>query len=427
MTSISTRLLEGPEPRLILDRAELTVIAGPDRGLGCELGLDSVIIGTDAGSDLVLTDPTVSSRHAHIFVGEDGFVLRDLRSKNGIMVGTLRVNELPLTDGLRIRLGTTGMEIRKLEGTITHELGTPRVVATMIAHSVAMRAVASTLERLAASDISILLEGETGCGKEVAAQVIHQSSARAGGPFVVFDCGAQTAALIAAELFGHERGAFTGATQSRDGALANADGGTLFLDEIGEMPLELQPVLLRALEARASRRVGGNTELRHDVRIVAASNRRLGDQVRAGRFRQDLFHRLAAARVRIPPLRERPEDITPLAHAFARELGVSLSPELLALLHSHDWPGNVRELRNTIRRIEISSEPQFVVQDLGGSALLELPEARRIAIEEFERSYVDRVLAAADGSVSRAASLAGVSRQFLSRLMTRHGLRRGSG
>jgi DNA-binding NtrC family response regulator len=331
---LSTRLFEAGDGRLEVDAAELRVVAGPDRGTKVALGTDSLRIGSAADVELVLHDPTVSGRHAEIQIGARGYVVRDLGSKNGVLLGNLRVERAPLADGQRLRLGETVLVVRALGRAHALPLARPGRFGNLVAASVKMRAVVATLARLAESDLTVLLEGETGTGKEVAAQALHASGKRAGGPFVVFDCGAVPAGLVASELFGHEKGAFSGAHARRDGLFAEADGGTLFLDEIGELPLELQPVLLRALETRATRRVGSVHEERHDVRLVAATNRNLAEEVRAGRFRQDLFYRLGGARVRLPPLRERLEDVRELAGLFAAQAGLALSPELGAMLEA---------------------------------------------------------------------------------------------
>src|SRR5690606_969005 len=384
---ISTRLLPGGA-RLLLDEAEIKVVSGPDRGLTTPLGLHSLVIGSSPDCDVVLHDGTVSSRHAEIVMTDRGYLLSDLGSKNGVELGTWLVDRLPLADGMKLRLGSTTLQVRRSGRSTEIELGAPRRFGPLVAHSTRMRAAAATLERLAASPMTILIEGETGTGKEVAAQAVHQASPRADGPLVVFDCGAQPPGLLASALFGHERGAFTGADEDRPGAFAEASGGTLFLDEIGELPLDLQPAFLRALDGYDVRRVGG-ASLRHDVRVIAATNRNLAEMVRAGEVRQDLYYRLAAARVRLPPLRERREDIPVLAALFAEEIGVTLGPELVALLSAYDWPGNVRELRHAIGRAAISPELAVVMPE-AARPLLPLPEARRVANDEFERQYVER-------------------------------------
>jgi DNA-binding NtrC family response regulator len=431
---LSTRVVEQADARLEIEAAELRVVSGPDRGTRVALGADSLLIGSASDADLVLHDPTVSARHAEIAAGPRGYLVRDLGAKNGVLVGTVRVERAPLADGQRLRLGESVLAVRALGRTLAVPLAQPGMFAQLVAISVKMRAVAAALARIATSDITLLIEGETGTGKEVAAQAVHAHGDRAGGPFVAFDCGAVSPALMVSELFGHEQGAFSGAAGRRDGLFAEADGGTLFLDEIGELPLELQRVLLRAIETRTSRRVGGSHDVRHDVRIIAATHRNLGEEVCAGRFRQDLYFRLTAARVRLPPLRERVDDIPALAGQLAAQAGVALSPELIAVLAAHSWPGNVRELRNTIERAAVMGGPLELGAargvDIGlrrcfvdGPGLVPLSEARTRAGDAFERAYLEEALERADGNLSRAAELAGVSRQLITRLAARHGLR----
>jgi DNA-binding NtrC family response regulator len=305
------------------------------------------------------------------------------------------------------------------------------MLGMLAAHSMKMRGVAANVEQMAESDISVLIQGESGTGKEVTARALHQLSPRQHGPFVVVDCGAIPATLFSAELFGHEAGAFTGADEARPGLLEEADGGTLFLDEVGELPLEQQPLLLGALERKAARRVGGQKEQTYDLRVVAATNRNLSEEVRAGRFREDLYYRLAVGRVNLPPLRERPEDIEVLARSFAAQEGVVVTPELLRLLQAYEWPGNVRELRNTIVRAAVSPtgleleprpEPERRSRWRRGKGLVPLSDARREAQSDFERAYLLEALELSGNNMSSAAELAGVSRPFFMKLARRHGL-----
>ena len=425
---LSTEIFEIGPGRLEIDAAEIAVTHGPDRGLAIPLGVHPLSIGTDGDCDLVLHDRTVSSRHAEIRIGPRGYVVRDLGSKNGLRIGAVAIERAPLCDGTRLHLGSTELTVRALGGRHSIALASPGDFGGLAAQSVAMRALVAELAQLANADTTVLIEGETGTGKEVAAQALHENSVRERGPFVVLDCGAVPRPLLAAELFGHERGAFSGAMEARKGLLEQADGGTLFLDEITELPLEAQPILLRALDAKTVRRIGGNAA-NFDVRIIASTSRNLAEEVRAHRFREDLYFRLAVARVRLPPLRERREDIPALAHAFARECGIALPPELLALMTSYDWPGNVRELRNAVARATIRQDPESVLEAAGRpndafrGGLSDLPEARRQAIEAFEREYVREAIGRAGGSISRAAQLAGVSRQMFTRLCEKHGLR----
>jgi transcriptional regulator with PAS, ATPase and Fis domain len=301
--------------------------------------------------------------------------------------------------------------------------------------SPAMRHLFAVLERAAQSDVTVLLEGESGVGKEVLARAIHTRSQRAGGPFVTVDCGAIPSSLIESELFGHERGAFTGATHARSGVFEQADGGTIFLDEIGELPLDLQPKLLRAIEAREVRPVGANAARAVDVRIVAATNRRLAEAAASGEFRRDLFYRLAVARIVVPPLRERREDILPLARSFVRaatrDACAELPADFAALLGSYAWPGNVRELRNVVERWALlgvrdartlfDEAGKVTAGELEDLSHLPYHEARRVVLERFERQYLPKVLSDAGGVVARAAAHAQVARPSFYRMLERLG------
>jgi transcriptional regulator with GAF, ATPase, and Fis domain len=300
-----------------------------------------------------------------------------------------------------------------------------------------MRRVFSLLERVAPTDTTVLIEAETGTGKELAAEAIHEESPRAGGPFVVFDCSAVSANLMESELFGHVRGAFTGAVGDRVGAFEAADGGTLFLDEIGELSLDLQPKLLRVLESLEVRRVGANTVREVDVRIVAATNRSLAAEVDAGRFREDLYYRLAVVRLNLPPLRERLDDIPMLVEHFASELArrgqpaTHLPEAVIRGFVSQAWPGNIRELRNAVARA-ISLGPAGAASATGAPAVMPdhpvdlaipLKIARERVADAFEVAYITELLKKTGGNVSHAAELAGVNRKFVQRAMKRHGLR----
>jgi len=286
---LATEIFEDRNPRLELDAAEIFVSAGPDKGQTRELTAEPVRIGSAPDADLVLHDRAVSSRHAVIHLRGDGYTIEDVGSKNGIFIGPTLVERARLTGGMRLRIGGTTLLVRARGGRLQIPLAKRGQYGELIVRSVAMRAAMATLEQLAKSDATILIEGETGAGKEVAAETVHRQSARRGGPFVVFDCAAATPTLMAASLFGHERGAFTGADVSRPGLFEEAEGGTIFIDEVGELPRELQPLLLGVLERHVSRRVGGKVDRTHDVRVVAATNRNLNAEIKAQRFREDLF------------------------------------------------------------------------------------------------------------------------------------------
>jgi DNA-binding NtrC family response regulator len=300
-----------------------------------------------------------------------------------------------------------------------------------------MRQVIALLERVAPSTSTVLLEGESGTGKEVAAHAIHEASPRAEGPFVVVDCAALAPSLIESELFGHERGAYTGADETQPGALEQGDGGTVFLDEIAELPLELQPRLLRFLEAQEVKRLGAARARRVDVRVIAATNRCLANEVRGGTFREDLYYRLSVVRVGMPALRERAEDIKLLAYhfaeSFARDPHELLGEEVIEILTAYAWPGNVRELRNVVERLIVLPEqalaslrgepPPRTGPEIGQLSELPFHEARQRWQEWFERQYLAAQLERASGNVSQAARQAAIPRQTFHRLLRRHGLK----
>ncbi len=410
--------------------AELAVSSGPDAGRTVRIEQPTFVVGSGPGADLRLTDPAVSQEHLRLSLGPDGMHLRDGGSKNGTWIGAIRVADITLVGAATVQIGRTVLSLQLDASAIDLPLSDAPSFGGAIAVSTSMRHLFALLERAAASDVTVLLEGESGVGKEVLATAIHARSARESGPFVAVDCGAIPANLIESELFGHERGAFTGAFQAHQGVFEQARGGTLFLDEIGELPLDLQPKLLRVLEQREVRPLGARAPRAIDVRVIAATNRRLAEAAQKNEFRKDLFYRLAVARVTVPPLRDRPEDIVPLARAFFRtvtaDASAEIPPDLAAILTSYAWPGNVRELRNVMERYALlgvrdadmllDSTRAAPSQDL---SLLPFREARRAAIERFEREYAPRVLARADGVVARAAQLAEVARPSFYRLLER--------
>ncbi|MCC7387083.1 MAG: sigma 54-dependent Fis family transcriptional regulator [Deltaproteobacteria bacterium] len=414
--------------RLVARRWRITVEAGPDHGRALVRDSGTVVVGTDAEADLRLTDGSVSRYHAELRLLSEGVLVQDLGSTNGTRVGGQRVERCLLPPGGQVRFGHTRVRVdpddRPLE---THEgrfeLGEFRTASPALAGTLAQ------LHRAALTDATISIQGETGTGKELLARAIHAASPRAQHPFVVVDLGAVQPTLIESQLFGYTKGAFTGATHDRAGAFESAQGGTVFLDELGELPLDLQPKLLRVLESRTVQRLGEVEARPVDVRFVAATHRDLEALVREGRFRSDLFYRVAVVRVRLSSLRERPEDVPLLAARYVTELSGgrrSLGPHALELLVSYDWPGNVRELRNVIQRaIALSSSEVLEPQDLFPAPTAEGADAFHTAkekvIAEFELRYVRALLARHQGNVSSAAREAGMSRNALYALMKRVG------
>jgi transcriptional regulator with PAS, ATPase and Fis domain len=437
----ATRGPTNPRPVLSVRAVNIEVAVGPDAGRRVRVDSPSFVIGTGDAADFRLTDDAVSREHLRLSLLPTGVRLLDEGSRNGTWIGGIRAVDVTVSADTGIEIGSSRLILNLESSPLNLPLSEKTTFGRAIGASTSMRHLFAILERVAASEVTILLEGESGVGKEVLAQAIHAESPRAQAPFVAIDCGAIPAGLIESELFGHERGAFTGAHEARVGAFEQADGGTLFLDEIGELPLDLQPKLLRVLEQREVRPVGSRSARPFDARVIAATNRRLTEAANKGEFRRDLFYRLAVARVTIPPLRERREDIVPLALAFLRSSSGSpsaeLEPELAALLASYAWPGNVRELRNVIERyahlgvrdagaLFDGAQPRAA----GGSdaELAELPfhEARRRVLDRFERAYIPRLLERAGGVVTRAAEMAEVARPSLYRMLERLRIPSGS-
>jgi DNA-binding NtrC family response regulator len=438
----ATQIIERPGQGqlLLVPRFRLAVTRGPDQGRAVELEGRPLAVGSDLGCELVLGDPAVSARHFALEPTPRGLLLRDLGSTNGTVVDGYRVEAIYLAGSAEIAAGETRLRLEAESGApLELPLSSRTRFGALLGHGQAMRHVFAVLERVAASEATVLLEGESGTGKELAARALHESSARRGGLFVAVDCGALPAGLIESELFGHARGAFTGAVAARAGLLEQADGGTLFLDEIGELPLDLQPKLLRALETRELRRLGEAQPVPFDARLVAATNRNLQREVELGRFRQDLYFRLSVIRVRMPPLRERREEIPRLVAHFMSELGRDptqrLPDSLLEMLIAHRWPGNVRELRNVVERLLLipGMKPDFYLgerapaeraAEVGVPLPLELPfhEGKRTWTERFEREYLACGLARAGGNISELARASGLSRQSCHRLLARYGL-----
>jgi transcriptional regulator with PAS, ATPase and Fis domain len=433
VADVLTHTIAARPGSLRLRAATLRILAGPDAGRTARIEQPTFVVGGGDSADLHLTDRGVSREHVRFSLDPRGIRVRDQGSKNGTFIGGMRVSDVLLTEGATLTIAGTTLAI-ELEGDpIVLPLSSSYRFEKVIGTSTVMRHLFATLERAAATDLSILLEGESGVGKDLLAESIHAKSARSEHPFVVVDCGAISPQLLESELFGHERGAFTGAEHAHKGAFLKASRGTLFLDEIGELPIDLQPKLLRVLEAREVRALGSSGPRKIDVRIIAATNRKLAEAATMGTFRSDLFYRLAVMRVSVPPLRERPEDILPIARSFLRsargDLLADFPADFASMLTSHRWPGNVRELRNVVQRFAVFGAEMLSPLEGEGAGvaqseddrLAQLPyaKAKRIVMSRFEDEYLPRVLARADGVVSRAADLAGVGRPSFYRMLER--------
>jgi transcriptional regulator with GAF, ATPase, and Fis domain len=437
---------------LELERCGLLALNGPRKGEEVFIDRECFRIGKSPDNDLVLVDATVSREHCEIVRDARGYLLRDLGSTNGTLLDGAEVREVYLQAGVVISVGRIELKVRPFAERIDVLPSERECFGDLWGRQPAMREIFGLLERLAPSDATLLIGGETGTGKDLLARAVHAESPRARGPFIVVDCGAVVGNLIESELFGHEKGAFTGAVEARKGAFELAHKGTLFLDEIGELPRELQPRLLRALESRRIRRVGGEREIAIDIRVLAATHRDLKLEVERGNFREDLYFRLAVVPLYLPPLRERRQDIPLLARQLLARICAETSPDAAPLelgsdaehvLQTHDWPGNVRELRNVLERSALMTRAagHREVRVLGlpanatapNAGLPPLPaafdasksyrETREAWESDFERRYVAWLLAAHDGNVSSAARAADMDRKYLHKLAKKHGLR----
>jgi DNA-binding NtrC family response regulator len=422
-------------------RGRLLIVKGPDRGEAIAIGDLAMTVGSGPGNDVLLSDPTISRRHLQIEPRIEGVILRDLGSTNGSFVQGARFQELTLGFGTEVTIGQTVLKYVPQEEPLELQPSDEESYGSLAGRDPKLRKLFRLLADVAASAATVLIEGETGTGKELIAEEIHRHSTRRAGPFVVFDCGAVPKELIESALFGHLRGAFTGAVTDRPGAFEEADGGTLFLDEIGELAPEVQPALLRALDKRAVRPVGGTAYTQVSVRVVAATNRNLRAEIAAKRFREDLYYRLAVVRMHVPPLRERPDDVALLVEHFARQFAggrqLEIAKEELDRLRHHTWPGNVRELRNVIERacalthgtkLEIDEAFDEKVGGQAGTVNIDLPfkEAKAQLIDAFEREYIRAQLKRHDGNLSAAARSAEVDRKHFRELLRKHGLRESS-
>jgi DNA-binding NtrC family response regulator len=431
-------------PLIDIAQPRLTLVVESDGGkpVGRTITHEGEVcrIGTHPSNDITIEDPAVSRFHCRLVPDHNGWRVEDSGSLNGTHLQGLNIHSAVLPPDATLALGNSLLRIQwgqTLEKTLVPMM--PNFGA-LTGTGRAMRKLFALLEKVAASEINCFIHGESGTGKELVATEIVQRGIRADKPFVVVDCGAISPTLVESELFGHARGSFTGADRDRVGAFEAADGGTVFLDEIGELPLEVQPKLLRALEQREIRRVGETKTRKVNVRVISATNRDLEREVNKGSFRGDLYFRIAVITVRVPPLRERPEDLPHLIRSFLSQLGAEsnealFGSEVLAELATHEWPGNVRELRNYVERSIVLQTARISVTPSANAPMasavaastvdVNIPYkvAKEALIDGFERAYVRGVIAACNGNMTKAARMAGIDRMYLHRLVQKHGSR----
>lgn len=425
--------------RIASQEYSLVLLSGP--GTGKVYPLDETLkIGKAPENDVVIDHPTVSRAHLVLRRQGDQFIVQDLGSTNGTFIDGAQVREAYLRPGALLEVGDVQLrfqpQLKSLEVLPTED----SALGDLVGKSLPMRQIFALIQRIAPTDSTLLLIGETGCGKGAAARTIHKLSPRATGPFVIFDCASVSENLIESELFGHERGSFTGAVAQRVGCLERADGGTLFLDEIDDLPLDLQPKLLRALEDREFRRLGqSGGALRFDARVIAASKKDLWTEAQANRFREDLYFRLSVFTVRLPSLRDRAEDVPLLVNALSgARLWERLAEKQREQFMTHTWPGNVRELRNAVERFKhVADIPELAsesfLREYSGPSVPQgetLPadyagpfkDSKDALIRAFEREYLTRLLAKTRGNIAKAARDAGLDRKHLYSLLHKYGL-----
>jgi transcriptional regulator with GAF, ATPase, and Fis domain len=454
--ALTTVFVDDKATKRRLKKSKLVVVEGADKGKELVIERERVTVGRSVICDLPLNDKAVSGTHFEVIANEKGVLLRDLESTNGTFVGDLRVREVWVKPGMVVRAGQSKITFEPVKGMVEIDLSKDERFHDLVGKSVRMREIFATLEKVAGTELTVLVRGETGTGKELVASAVHHGSRRSNMPFVVQDCSAIPKDLIESTLFGHEKGSFTGATDRHRGCFEQADNGTIFLDEIGELDIALQPKLLRVLENREIKRVGGDRTIPVNVRVVAATNRDLRQMVNEGTFREDLYYRLSVVQIELPPLRERPEDIALLTNAFlddfvkrrypGEDVKLTVTKDAMARLQSYPWPGNVRELKNTIERAaSLADTHELGVQDMMPGAQrtplvaltgntsaqqyvdddVPFKEAKQQIVDAFEASYLKALLDKHDNNVTRSAQAAGLTRYHLRELAKRYGIRGG--
>lgn len=440
---------------LRLETCTLSIVKGALAGSNYQFSKDVIRVGSHPRCDVILNDSTVSRFHCELRKHEDGYRLVDEGSTNGTYINKLRIRDVYLYAGCEFQIGNTTLSFSPQVEDISVGESAQSSCGPLIGGSRQMRNIYNLIKKVSPSDLSIIIQGETGTGKEVVAQAIHEFSRRADKPLVVFDCSAVPEHLIESELFGHEKGSFSGAIRTHMGVFEQADGGTLFLDELGELSISLQPKLLRALESGMIRRVGGERPVKVDVRVISATNRNLEEMVHAQTFRQDLFYRLAKVQMQLPPLRDRERDVVMIAEHFLERLNQQnegyryiqgITPNALHKLAAWSWPGNVRELRNVIERAYTFADREMIhsadltsqihavqVQQESeekGEGMLNfdipescsLKEAKERIISSFEKDYLQQLLDKHKYNISAVSREAGIDRRHVYRLMKKYAL-----
>ena len=440
-----TELLQAVEPRSTTTIPRFTAISGPSQGRAFAMASALATVGRHPTNDFVIEDSKVSGVHLELRRVGDRVHVRDASSTNGTWLGRQKLFEVELSTGAEITLGDTTLRIDVEDGATTSPMSPVDSFGELVGQSAVMRELFATLERIAKKDIGVLIQGETGTGKEEVARAIHAKSTRADKPFVVIDATSLPDTLTESLLFGHEKGAFTGAGEQRVGFFEAASGGTVFLDEIGELPSALQAKFLRVLERHEIMRVGGQTPIKVDVRVIASTHRDLRHEIEGGRFREDLYFRLAPVRIQLPPMRDRLEDIPILCQKLLAQIasergGTPLMIEKPALdfLASQPWPGNVRELRNVLARAAaLASDDLIRRADVAGEGFgfrgtpeerspLDLSgtfgDAKDRAISRFESAYLAALMKRCKGNLSLASREADLARHHLRDLLKKRGL-----
>ncbi|HBF13672.1 MAG TPA: Fis family transcriptional regulator [Deltaproteobacteria bacterium] len=453
----TTELLPSDEQRdlISLRKCVLVIIDGPIKSQKFDLGRKKITrIGKKNDNDIMITDQTVSRAHLEIEATADSYLLRDLNSTNGTFINGIRVKEAFLSPGDVITVGNTKLEYQAFEEKVQMEPSKNSFFGEMVGKSKKMRQIFGILERISPTLATVIIEGETGTGKELVARAIHNNSLRKDKPFIVFDCSAVASNLIESELFGHMKGSFTGAIKDRKGAFEMATTGTIFLDEIGELSIDLQPKLLRALEQREIKKVGSTQPVQLDVRVICATNRNLKKEVEEGRFREDLYYRLSVVKIQLPPLRQRNDDIPLIIEKLLSTARYNKKPDgtyyatrieddAIRLLQRYQWPGNIRELNNILERAVSFSENgivngqhmQFIFSEIdhrtddsktvtttGVDSNMPFKEAKQKVLESFEKDYLVELLQKNKNNVSKAAREAKIDRKHLRNLLIKYGI-----